>query len=280
MNGPFLPALVALTTLVVASPHAQTDRPADRLGRYLSLEQITLAEGRKASYPSFVSLVREAADRTKADTTWWIAVANLTGDSRRVTNMTFHETFAAFEAAIVANRGITVAAADGDPGFAARRGEHVLASSSSLAVLRDDLSFQPAKVPPSAARYWSITTMFLKAGHMSDFAERTKLEIDLLKRGGLDHHFLVYQVLLGVPSSGAVFYVITPMRTLAEMDADDSAKAARLFTPDVRRRFEAMNREMVSGIESDLLVVRPELSRPPASFVSANPGFWPVTSPR
>lgn len=274
MNQAFLPVAFVLTTILIASPLAQTGQPAERPGRYVLTEQLTITESKAPSYPAVVARIRDAADRTKVDTWRWVAAANMTGDLRRVTNLTFYESFGAFERDVPAIRNIIAAAIERDPWFTAGSGEQALARRSSLAVLREDLSFQPNKVPPSAARYWAVTTIFLKAGRMSDFAERTTLEIDLLKRGGLDHHFLVYQVLHGVPSSGSVFYVITPMKTLAEMDADDSEKAAALFTADVRRRFETINREMIGGVESDLLMVRPDLSRPPAAYASANPGFW------
>ncbi len=278
MNGPSLRVAFVLASILVALPRAQAVQPPDRAGKYLLTEQVTIAEGAAPSYPGLVARLLAAADEARADT-WWIAADNMTGDLRRVTNLSFYDSFASFERNVRASRGIAATAARRNDGLATGS-DPILARHSSLAVLREDLSFQPDKVPPSAAKYWSVTTMFLKAGHMSDFAERTKLEIDLLKRAGLDHHFLVYQVTVGVPSSGSVFYVMTPMRALAEMDADDSsnAAAAAVFTPEVRKRFETMNQQMISGVESDLLMVRPDLSRPPASYVAANPGFW--TAPR
>ncbi len=246
-----------LVLMLVAAAAAQTAAVPDRPGRYLLTRQFTIPERQPASDAGVVADMRAAADREAEG--WWIAASSVTGDLRQLTTFTFYESYAGLERELLATRGV------GAAGFA---------SHASLAVLRDDLSINPDKVPPSAARYWAVTTMVLKAGHMSDFAERTTLEIDLLKKAGLDHQFLVYQVLVGVPSSGSVFYVITPIRALADMDVDDSAKAAPVFTAEVRRRLETLNQQMISGIESDVLLVRPDLSRPPASYVAANAGFW------
>ncbi len=273
MNRSFIAVALVLACLLSSVARAQTPQPADRPGRYLLTRQITVADGTAASYGAIVAQMRDAADHLKADT-WWIAAGNVTGDLRRVTNFTFYDSYASFEKDLRAVRDIGVESVRRNAAFADSSGQHVLGSHSSLAALREDLSFNADKVPPSAARYWAITTMYLKAGHMSDFAERTKLEIELLKKAGLDHQFLVYQVLVGVPSTGSVFYVITPIKTLADMDVDDSAKAAAVFTSEVRRRFETLNQQMISGIESDVLMVRPDLSRPPASYVAADPRFW------
>ncbi len=244
-------ALVAACVLVTVLA-AQTVPVPDKPGRYLLTRQLAIPGD------SAPAQLREAAGQATPDT-WWIATGNITGDLRRVTTFTFYESYASFEKSLLASRGGDALAMKGN---------------ASLAALRDDLSFNPDKLPPSAARYWAVTTMYLKAGHLSDFAERTKIEIDLLKKAGLDHQFLVYQVLVGVPSSGAVFYVITPIKALADMDVDDSAKAAPVFTEEVRRRLETLNQQMISGIESDVLMVRPDLSRPPASYVAADPAFW------
>jgi hypothetical protein len=84
---------------------------------------------------------------------------------------------------------------------------------------------------------------------------------------------------MGLPSSGSAYYFVTPMKSLSEMDVDNSEKQKAVFTPMVIHKFEGRMEQMVSYIQSDLLMVRPDLSRAPKSFVAANPEFWTPKEP-
>lgn len=267
-----------VTSILVAAAASQDAPTASKQAKYLWTKQVTIAEGKAASHPGLIAQARRAAEVTKAEI-YWITAGNLTGDLRRMTFLSFYDDFAAIERDMWVIHSIGAEAMQRNPDFAVESGQHELAPTSTIAVFRGDLSYKPEKVPASEAKYWTVTTIFLKAGHMTDFAEQRKEEIELLKRGGLDHQMLIYQVMAGLPSSGSVFYVMVPLRTLADVDIDDSAKASAVFTPAVRRRFEATNQQMISHVESDFLVVRPDLSRPPASYVAANPDFWTVKEP-
>ncbi len=264
--------------MLPAAAVAQGTPGATKPSKYLMIEQVIVPEGRAGLHPGLMVQVRRAADTIKAASTW-IGATHLTGDLRRVSYLSFYDDFASIEKDFDSLRRISIAAAESDSNFSPEWARQQVAPRLTISVFRDDLSYQADKVPPSEVRYWSVTTMFLKAGHMSDLTNQLKEEIELLKRGGLDHHVLVYQVLAGLPSSGSVFYVMNPMRGLAEMDRDDSEKARAVFTPEVRHRFEVTNQQMISSVESDLLAVRPDLSRPPASYFVSNPTFWKVSEP-
>ncbi len=268
-------AILLMTSLVTLAGLGQGVPQATKPAKFLWTEYVTIAEGKAATYPAIAVQARRAAELAKVEI-YWIAASNMTGDMRQITYLSFYDNFASIEKGMAAISAMGEQAVRNNPRFAAESGQHVLAPRSTIAAYREDLSYMPEKVPVAAAKYWAITTIFLKAGRMSDYADEIKEEIELLKRAGLDHQFLTYQVVAGLPSSGSVFYIMVPMRTLADMDKDESEKAKTVFTATVRRRFETNNQKMIDHVASDILVVRPALSRPPASYISANPEFWNV----
>ncbi len=262
----FLPGLVALAQETAKQP------------KYIWSQSVTIAEGKSMSYPGLLSEFRRAADTIKADT-HWLAASNLTGDMRQVVYLSAYNNYAGIETDLASFEKIAAEAVKANPNFAAESGASERAPMGTIAKYREDLSYQPDKVPGPQTKYWEVTTIMLKPGHMTDFAELVKDEIGLLKTAGMDENFLVYQVMAGLPSTGSAFYIVKPMKSLAEMDAGDSEKAKAVFTPIIRRQFESQVAKMVSHIESNLLMVRPDLSRPPQTFLAANPDFWTVKEP-
>ncbi len=266
MLAAFLLGLVAL---------AQSPLDTAKQPKYIWTQHVTIAEGKGMSYPGLLAQFRRAAETTKADT-YWLAGSYLTGDMRQVVYVSFYNNFAGVETDLASFEKIAVETIKMNPNFMAESGATELAPHGTIAKYREDLSYLPDKVPGPQTKFWEVTTIMLKPGHMTDFADLVKTEIELLKKADLDEHFLVYQVMAGLPTSGSAFYIVKPMKSLAEMDADSSERMKSVFTPIVRRQFESQVAQMVSHIESNLLAVRPDLSRPPQTFLAANPDFWTV----
>lgn len=246
--------------------------------KYIWTQHVTVAGDRSAMYPNLIAQFRRAVENTKSDI-FWIAASNITGEMRQVNFISFYENLASIEKDMGTYEKISAEATKKSPNFWAEMGATELAPRSVIAKYAPELSYHPEKVAAADARWWEVTTIHLKPGHISAFAELIKQEQELLKKGDIDEHFLVYQVVAGLPTSGSAYFIVVPMKSLAEMDVDRSAQAMTIFTPIIRRHFETVVEKMVSHIDTDLLMVRPEMSRPPQTFLAANPDFWTVKEP-
>jgi hypothetical protein len=246
--------------------------------KYIWTQHVTLAGDKAPNYPNLVGQWRHAAETTKSEV-FWIAASNLTGDVRQVNFVSFYDTFAAVEKDMTAYKSIEAEVAQKNPHFAGEAGAAELEPRSTIAKYIPELSYQPEKVRAPDAQWWEVTTIHLKPGHMTAFADLVKQELDLLKKGNIDEHFLMYQLVAGLPTYGAAYYIVVPMKSLAEMDVDKSAQGKDIFTPMIRQHFEQAMEEIVSRVETNLLMVRPDMSRPPETFVSANPKFWTIQEP-
>lgn len=246
--------------------------------KYIWVQYVSVAGDKSDAYPKLVAQFQRAVDASKADV-FWVATTNLTGDPRQANFISFFDNMGAVEKEIGTYDNVSVEAVKINPNIWTEMGAAEQQPHSIIAKFVPELSYRPEKVALSEAKWWSVTTIHLKPGHMTAFAELIKQEQELLKKADIDEHFLVYAVMAGLPTSGAAYYIIVPMKSLTEMDTDHSAQASTVFTPIVRRHFESAVEKMVSQIQSNLLMVRPNMSRPPKSFLAANPEFWTVKEP-
>jgi hypothetical protein len=214
---------------------------------------------------------KEAAASTKPDM-YWLAGTNITGDEREVTFLTFHDSFASVEKSLGAFESIERAVHMKDASFDREAAESEQASHSALFKLRDDLSYNPTKVDPAHTTRWRVLVVGLKPGRATAFAELAKERIELYKKGNLDEHWIAYQSMSGPP---AIVFV-TALRSLADLDADQSEARKAIFTPSVQRQHDAVVQETVAYTEINYVAVRPEMSRPAPALVAANPDFWTV----
>ncbi len=246
--------------------------------KYIWVQYVSVAGDKTDAYPKLLAQFQHAVDASKADV-FWVATTNLTGDSRQANFISFFDNMEAVEKEIAMYDRISAEAVKINPNIWPEMGAAEQQPRSTMAKFVPELSYRPEKVALADAKWWSVTTIHLKPGHMTAFAELIKQEQELLKKAEIDEHFLVYAVMAGLPTSGAAYYIIVPMKSLAEMDMDRSAQVSTVFTPIVRRHFEAAVENMVSQIQTNLLMVRPNMSRPPKSFLAANPDFWTVKEP-
>lgn len=243
--------------------------------KYIWTQHITLAGDKTASYSNLVAQFRRAADTTKANV-YWIAAGNLTGPVRQVNFISFYDNLSAIETDMPAYKSIEDEITQKNPEFSVQAGAAELEPRSTIARYVPEFSYQPDKVAFSDAKWWEITTVQIKPGHRSAFAELVKQEQELLQKGGADEHFLMYQLIAGVPTPGATYYIVIPRKSLAEMDVDNSSKMKDVVTPLIREHMDTMAADILTRIETNILMVRPDMSRPPRTFLAANPGFWTI----
>ncbi len=246
--------------------------------KYLWTQHVTLAGDKIANYSTLVTQFRRAAETSKANVNW-IAASNLTGEVRQVHFISFYDNLAAIETDMPAYKSIEDELKQKNPNFSAEAGAAELEPRSTIARYLPELSYQPDKVAFSDAKWWEITTVYIKPGQRSAFTELVKQEQELLQKSGAEEHFLMYYLFAGMPTPGGAYYIVIPRKSLAEMDVDNSSKMKDLITPLIRQHIDKMAGEIITRIETNLLMVRPDMSRPPQTFLASNPDFWTIKEP-
>ena len=155
-----------------------------------------------------------------------------------------------------------------------------------IAAYRPDLSYRPLGADGvGKSRYFTVTTVRIKAGRANDYEEYTKQYNRARDKANLDEHTAVYQVITG--ASSGTFISFGAARSLAEWDdftrkmqarnkAIDDALGGDLVVKQRRETAEAIFAES----RSSLYAFNPRISRPPAQIAAADPDFWnpkPVT---
>lgn len=257
-------------TVVSAQDKKTTDQPAKYV--WYSIDKIN--SGKFEVYAKLVSQLRDAANTTAPDM-YWIAGSPITGESDRITIVTFHETMASVEKMWTAFDKVYQAASVKYASLNSESAESGGGSNFVLAEYNKDISYRPDMVPTANTTWWATTLLSLNPGCEYQLEDVAKQVIELHKKAGDKDHWIAYDIRAGYPEPTVLFVV--PMRSLADEDEEPPAAAKEVFeSPLVRQMFTHFDKECVRHIESAYTRVEPGLSRPSQALVAANPDFWTV----
>jgi hypothetical protein len=259
-------ALVASLFAVAGEPSTANVPKLIRIGHY------EVKPGKMNAHDDLVKQVRQAATAGNAQYNW-IATRPMTGNTNETVFVNFFDNYAQVEESSTSfykAAGATFQNAD----FTRAVADTQASINGVIGTLREDLSYRPEKLDIANARTWEISFIRLKPGSEMDFADMERESIELHKRNNIDEHWVAYQVEYGTQAPAFIF--ITSLRTLGDLDKDLKEAHKAAFTSTIRRRFSDTTRESVIYSKSQLLTVRPEISRPAESLVAANPEFWTV----
>ncbi len=261
-------ALVVAFALVASLCAVAGDHGAPKILRIYKAET---APGHAATYDAAVRQVRQATTTGSANF-HWIAARPFTGDTNQTMFLTFAENFAdverseeSFHKAAMAT--FTSAEFNRSIAESQRSGKNIVAK------LREDLSYNLGKFDIANARHWQVSFVEIKPGYGMEFSELERESVALHKQANIDEVWAAYEVEYG-GTPGILF--LTPLRSLADLDRDLKKEHEAVFTQAIRRRFSGVAREAIGHEKSQIISVRPELSRPTESLVAANPEFWTV----
>jgi hypothetical protein len=152
-------------------------------------------------------------------------------------------------------------------------GEHLGGTRSFLGSLRKDLSYGPP-VEIGKMRYFRIRTFRVKQGMTRAFEEGVKAALAAYEKSHFPASFAFYEVEAGTWTP--TFVVLRPMKSLADMDAMDTANNAFMdaLGEDGRKAMQKAFMETVNGVENQLFAFNPKLSYPAPSVVASDPAFW------
>jgi hypothetical protein len=143
-----------------------------------------------------------------------------------------------------------------------------------VAVRRDDLGYLAESIDLSEARFMNVLEVHLFPGHEDDFAEAFKTLADAYTKIHADVPWVVYQVDVGGPAP--TFLVFRPLSEIKQND-DLLSWSDMLTEAEGEQGVESLKkiaRQAYVSTESNLYVVRPEMSHVSKSFAATDPDFW------
>lgn len=268
-------ALVAVCffTPIVTAQTAQ-EKEAGQPSRYIWYEIAKVNVGKFQTYSRIVSQFREAMATTAPDM-YWIAGSPITGESERITFVTFHDNMASVEKMLTAFEKADQALNLKNANLAAEAAEASAGSQWVLAEYNKEISYRPDMIPMANTTWWLTESVGLKPGCEHELKDVARQVIALYQKVTSNEHWIAYDIRGGYPQPAVLF--VTPMRSLADRDQEPPAAAKEAFeNPMVRQMFTKFDKECVAHVETAYFRVEPSLSRPSQALVAANPDFWTI----
>jgi hypothetical protein len=202
----------------------------------------------------------------------YLAMDAITGPPRALFFFSYGS-FAALEKQHQQEMGDATLTADIDHAYAAD-GELLSSMSRNVYTLRDDLSHNPG-VPIATMRYMQISLIHVRIGHQQEWEEYLKMLGANLDKTEPGRHIAVFQSAYGW-ANGGVWLLITPMKSLDEVDkADaDSAKFREGMGEANLKHYRELAASAVESAQRNLFAFNPEMSYVSDEWVSADPSFW------
>jgi hypothetical protein len=168
--------------------------------------------------------------------------------------------------------------------LAKQEAELVTSAKATMAVFREDLSYNPGKLMEQLphGRYVWIRTVRAKPGHAMDFAEMQKLNIKTHVDAKMDEAWVGYQVVAGAQNGTFLFFQVAS--SLAEEEGSEKAhKAMRdAAGADFAAAMKKHADEDLASDQADLYALSPKMSHVTKEFAAADAEFWtpkPATAP-
>src|SRR5579883_238173 len=123
-------------------------------------------------------------------------------------------------------------------------------------------------------QYMEISRFHVRPGHDKEWSDLAKLYVENYGKAVPDAHWALYQEQYG--QGGDVVLVITPMKSLAEVDKEsaDYKKFSDLMGPDKMKTLSDMFASAVDIAQTNLFAFNPRESYAPDTWVKADPSFW------
>ncbi len=153
-------------------------------------------------------------------------------------------------------------------------GELLSETDSSVWVLREDYSFGGG-VNIGTMRYFEISRFKVRPGHEKEWDDLVKMYVSNYGKAVPNAHWAVFQAMYG-NDNGGVFLVITPMKSLSEVDQGmlNSKKFMDALGEDGNKKLAELSAACIESSQTNLYQFNPKLTYPPDAWVKTDPAFW------
>jgi hypothetical protein len=140
-----------------------------------------------------------------------------------------------------------------------------------FAILRPEYSYNPGVNIPTM-RYFAVTTVRVRIGHESEYAELVKITNAAREKAKAELHVAVFQVIAG---TGANTYMnFRPMKSLAEYDLKIAARVRAAMTDDQQKRADKLAADAINTSETSVYAMTPAMSYVSKEMMAGDPAFW------
>jgi hypothetical protein len=149
--------------------------------------------------------------------------------------------------------------------------DYISGTRTILARYREDLSYNAGNINIGEMRYFQVTTVRIRPGHMNEFEEFSKvLNAARDKANAKNLHIAVFQAISGAPSG--TLYICRPSKTMAELVPNpDVAKA---LGDEGNAKLDDLSGKSVIVSEAAIFAFSPGMSIPSPDMVAADSAFW------
>ncbi len=153
-------------------------------------------------------------------------------------------------------------------------GDLLNSTESSMFVYREDFSLR-APLNIAQMRYFEIERFKIRAGHEKEWDTLVKMYINGYEKAVPNAHWTTYQSMYGA-DNGGVYIVITPMKSLAEVDQGlaDSKKFAAAMGEDEMKKAEELAADCLESSQNNLFMFNPKISYVSDDWIKTDPAFW------
>ncbi|MHB1021354.1 MAG: hypothetical protein ACYC46_01960 [Acidobacteriaceae bacterium] len=145
---------------------------------------------------------------------------------------------------------------------------------TSAFVYREDYSLR-APVKIAEMRYLEITQFVVRPGHRKDWAALVKIYQDAYEKALPSAHWATFESVYGA-SDGGLFLVVTPMKSLAEVDQNLGAakQFAASMTESEQKEAADLSAACIQSSQTNLFAFNPTMSYVSEDWIKADPAFW------
>jgi hypothetical protein len=270
---------VAIATLLTALVVAPEGAPAQEMvgpPKVLLFEWETIKPGTGAAHDKVAAGFAALAEKTKSPG-YWIGTNAVSGDENKALFLGGFPSFAAVqkwrEADEAAAMGSASVRAEAEKLEKAGAGMHV-SQKAVYATYQEDVSYHaPGPADIGKARFVEVTVTRIKPGRIPDYWEFLKTGNQAREKAGFPGKVAVFLAQSGAPT-GTVL-LVRPLGSLAELDADFMKPfIAALGGDEGWKKLRAAYADVAEESTRTLYALNPKISRPHASVVAADPGFW------
>jgi hypothetical protein len=156
-------------------------------------------------------------------------------------------------------------------------GDLLSSYETSMSVYREDMSLRAA-VNIAQMRYFEITQFAVRPGHEKEWEALVKIYMTGYEKAVPDAHWATFERMYGTNTAGsvgAVFIVINPMKSLAEVNGDlaDSKKFEGSLSENEKKKMAELSAACIESAQTNLFAFNPKESYPADEWIKADP-FW------
>ena len=269
MNHPLRFPVLALALLAGASAGAQAPAAPPKQAAFLTIYRETIKTGHDAAHAKVEAGWPAAFEKAKSPG-YYLALASLTG----ISEVWFSEVWESYAAvgkyrdALAANAAHT---AEIDR-LALADAAHVDGVRVIEAIGRPDLGHGSPDV--TGHRFWEVTTMRIRPGTESQFADAAKAYKALATRAMPHASWRIWQVSAGMV--GPTFLIFSSVVSNADIDVGfaEGMAADSKMTAEERAILDKFSRESLISAETQRFRLDPQMSYVPAETKALDPKFW------